>query len=67
MITRRTKQAKQKSAKARRKTPIDSDPKVMLMRFRGRCLARKQGSFEFSGYCFGRVSHNVRKCILYLP
>ena len=30
----------------------------------GSCLARKQGSVEFSGYCFSRVSHSVHKCIL---
>ena len=39
----------------------------MLMQFRGHGLVEKQGTFEFSGYCFGRVPHNVRKCILYLP
>ena len=26
----------------------------------------KQRSFEFSGCCYGRVPHNVRKCIIYL-
>ena len=41
--------------------PIDSDPEVMLTRFQGHCLAKKQGSFEISGYCFGYVPHNVRK------
>ena len=38
-----------------------------LMRFRGHGLVGNQGSFELSGYCFGRVPHNVRRCILYLP
>ena len=40
---------------------------LKLTQFRGHGLVGKLGSFEFSGYCFGRVPHNVRKCILYLP
>ena len=60
-----SKQAKQEDAEVRRIAPIRNDPEVMLTRFRGHCLVRKQGSFELSGYCFGRVPHSVRKCILF--
>ena len=57
----------QKSADVRRTAPIDNGPKVMLRRFRGHFLARKQESFEFSGYCSGWVPRSVRKCILFSP
>ena len=60
-------QAEQKYDEARRIAPIDKDPEVILTWFRSHCLARKQGSFEFSGYCFGRVPHSGRKCILFPP
>ena len=59
-------QAEQEDAEVRRIAPIDNDPEVMLTRFRGHCLARKQGSFEFSGYYSGRVPHSVRNYYYYL-
>ena len=60
-------QAKQEDAEVRRIAPIDNGPEIMLTRFRGHCLARKLGSFEFSGYCFDQVPHSARKCILFSP
>ena len=53
------KQAGQRNSEARSIAPIGNDAEVMLTRFRGHCPARKQGSFEFNGYCFGRVKVNA--------
>ena len=65
---RGAKQANQKSAEVRTIAPKEHDPIVMPRGGSGVMGWRvKQGSFEFSGYCFGRVPYNVRKCILYLP